>query len=162
MAPAWRSPISGGSPATGVTTRQAAALYAEGLTLHWDDGDSGRIAAASTDWVSSPRWLGQAERAARLCGAAEALREAIGAPVPRYRGQYERAIALARATLGEQAFAAAWAAGRALSLARRGQPRRGPSLADAVHRADSGPATLAEHHGITRESWRCCGCCAKA
>src|SRR5947209_12434670 len=48
--------------------------------------------------------------AAQLWGAAESLREAIGAPMPPVdRAPYERALATARARLGEQAFARAWA-----------------------------------------------------
>jgi hypothetical protein len=60
---------------------------------------------------------GAPERAARLWGAAERLREAIGCrPAPAARATYERALAAARAQLGEEAFAAAWAAGGALTL----------------------------------------------
>ena len=59
------------------------------------------------------------ERAARLWGAAERLRAALGCrPAPAARATYERAVALARAQLGEEAFAAAWAAGQALTLDR--------------------------------------------
>jgi tetratricopeptide (TPR) repeat protein len=57
------------------------------------------------------------EHAARLWGAAESLRQTIGCrPAPAARATYERAIASARAQLGEEAFAAAWAAGRAMTL----------------------------------------------
>jgi predicted ATPase/transcriptional regulator with XRE-family HTH domain len=57
------------------------------------------------------------ERAARLWGAAERLRAALGyRSAPAARATYERAVALARAQLGDDAFAAAWAAGAALSL----------------------------------------------
>jgi len=60
---------------------------------------------------------GEHEWAARLWGAAEALREAIGAPMPPvYRATYEQAVALARAQVGEEAFAAAWAEGLAMPL----------------------------------------------
>jgi predicted ATPase/DNA-binding CsgD family transcriptional regulator len=59
----------------------------------------------------------QPERAARLFGAAEAMREAIAVPLALpERAVFEAAIARARAGLPEVAFAAAWAAGRALSL----------------------------------------------
>jgi hypothetical protein len=52
---------------------------------------------------------------ARLCGAAESLRGTLQAP-PRLavRAFYERALAAARAELGEDAFRAAWAEGRAM------------------------------------------------
>jgi len=57
------------------------------------------------------------ERAARLWGAAERLRAALGCrPAPAARATYERALAMTRAQIGEEAFAAAWAEGRAMSL----------------------------------------------
>jgi hypothetical protein len=57
------------------------------------------------------------ERAARLWGAAQQLRAALGCrPAPAARATYERLLALARAQIGEDAFASAWAAGEALSL----------------------------------------------
>lgn len=59
----------------------------------------------------------QPERAARLWGAAERLRQSIGCrSAPAARATYERAMAAARAQLGEEAFAAAWAAGQAMLL----------------------------------------------
>jgi hypothetical protein len=52
-----------------------------------------------------------------LWGAAEHLRAALGCrPAPAARATYERQFVLARAHLGDSAFAAAWAAGEALSL----------------------------------------------
>jgi hypothetical protein len=60
---------------------------------------------------------GQGERAARLLGAAAALRETIGAPLPLpERADVEQAVAGARAALGEAEWTAAFAAGRMLSL----------------------------------------------
>jgi DNA-binding CsgD family transcriptional regulator/tetratricopeptide (TPR) repeat protein len=63
--------------------------------------------------------------AVRLWGASEAMRTTMGTPLaPAYRPDYERAVAATRAHLGEQAFAAAWAEGRAMTpeqaLAARG------------------------------------------
>src|SRR5205085_9681097 len=60
----------------------------------------------------------QGERvwAARLWGAAEALRETIGTPLPPVeRDTYERSVAAVRTQLGEKAFATAWAEGRAMT-----------------------------------------------
>jgi predicted ATPase/class 3 adenylate cyclase/DNA-binding CsgD family transcriptional regulator len=55
--------------------------------------------------------------AARLCGAAEAARESMGLlPNPEYPDRYERVVATTRVQLGEQAFTAARAQGRAMSL----------------------------------------------
>jgi hypothetical protein len=57
------------------------------------------------------------ERVARLCGAAATLREAVGAPAPiSYREVHDRSMEAARAALGEAAFVAYWAAGRARPL----------------------------------------------
>jgi hypothetical protein len=55
--------------------------------------------------------------AARLYGAAEAFRETISLPRPLTdRADGEHHTNAVRTALGEEAFAAAWAAGRALSL----------------------------------------------
>ena len=57
--------------------------------------------------------LGAPETAVRLWGAAEALREAIGAPMfPVDRAAYASAITAARTQLGKEAFASAWSEGR--------------------------------------------------
>jgi len=54
--------------------------------------------------------------AARLWGAAEAQREAIGAPMPPVEGPaYESNVAEARSKLGDKTFTAAWAEGRVMT-----------------------------------------------
>jgi hypothetical protein len=59
----------------------------------------------------------QPERAARLFGAADLLREDTGTPVEATdRTGRERAMAAARAALGEEVFAATWSEGQALPL----------------------------------------------
>ncbi len=64
--------------------------------------------AAVVAGQGEPRW------AARLWGSAEALRETSGTPLPPvYRADYERAVAAAGAQLSEEAFAMAWAEGKA-------------------------------------------------
>jgi hypothetical protein len=66
-------------------------------------------------WVAAAR--GQPRRAAQLGGAAEALRHALSVfLLANQRAGHEQAVQTARAALGEPAFAAAWAEGRALSL----------------------------------------------
>jgi non-specific serine/threonine protein kinase len=68
-------------------------------------------------WVASAQ--GQPVRAARLFGAAEALHERVGAaPHLPWRTEHERHVGSAWSRLPEDAFAAAWAEGRALSLER--------------------------------------------
>ncbi len=71
---------------------------------------------------------GEAERAAILLGAAEALRDAIGTPLPPgLHVIYERVLVTGRAQLGEKSFATAWAQGRALTpeqvLATQGEAK---------------------------------------
>ncbi len=58
---------------------------------------------------------GQAQRGARILGAASALCELIGASVLSGAGHH-RAVADARSALGDRAFAEAWGEGRALPL----------------------------------------------
>ena len=54
--------------------------------------------------------------AARLWGAAQTIRDTIGAPMPPVdRVDYERAVAAVHARLGKEAFAAAWAEGRTMT-----------------------------------------------
>jgi predicted ATPase/DNA-binding SARP family transcriptional activator len=58
-----------------------------------------------------------ARRGARLGGAAEALRESIGAPLPAAdRAAYTPALEAARNELGEAGFAAAWGEGRGMTM----------------------------------------------
>jgi tetratricopeptide (TPR) repeat protein len=59
---------------------------------------------------------GQHERAAHLFGAAESLRDAVGASIlPFYRADYDRTLATVRDALGEPAFERCWREGRLLS-----------------------------------------------
>jgi predicted ATPase/DNA-binding CsgD family transcriptional regulator len=98
-------------------TARAVALFTEGLALVAELGDR-RIIALALDGVAglAIAW-GQPERAARLFGAAAALREASGLPVdPAHRAAHSRDVVAARAALGEDAFAAGWATGAALPL----------------------------------------------
>src|SRR5207248_6531560 len=64
--------------------------------------------------------------AAQLWGAADALRDTLGVPIPPVeRADYERSLSATRVHLGERAFAAAWSQGRAMTpqqaLAAHGQ-----------------------------------------
>lgn len=80
-------------------------------------GDRRGIAACLETLATVVCGQGQPQRAARLYGVAEALREAIGAPqMPSDRTPHDRAVAALRAALDETAFAAAWAEGQAMTL----------------------------------------------
>jgi predicted ATPase/transcriptional regulator with XRE-family HTH domain len=97
-------------------TNQALALLGESLRLVRATGDYEAMAGI-LDGVASAAAVGSAERAAQLFGAVTALRAAIGAPCPPAdEDGYRHALGRARATLGDEEFAAAETAGRALPL----------------------------------------------
>jgi predicted ATPase len=95
----------------------AMTLQRQGLALARALGDPYRIAETLEYLVNLVGTRGQGEQAALLLGAAAALRESIGAPQPSVeRALNEQEVAEARAALGEEAWAAAYTAGRALPL----------------------------------------------
>ncbi len=104
----------------------ARGLYEESLALSGELGEQWVIAACLVglgEVVAAQRQLAWA---AQLWGAAEALRDALGVPIPPVElTDYERSVSAARVHLGERAFAAAWAQGRAMTperaLAAQGQ-----------------------------------------
>jgi non-specific serine/threonine protein kinase len=97
--------------------RQMATLYAESLTLFQLVADRVGVAYCLEELAGAIRAQGRDECAARLCGAAAALRGSSGAPPwPADRARYDDTVAAARQALGEGRFAAAWAAGEALPL----------------------------------------------
>jgi predicted ATPase/DNA-binding XRE family transcriptional regulator len=95
---------------------RAAALYDESLLLHRELGDRLGISQDLEGMAAVRAACGQPEPAVRLWAAAEALREAIGAPPKDVeRARYEPLVANAREALGEEAFANVWAEGRGLA-----------------------------------------------
>ena len=95
----------------------ALGCYRESLALAGERGDPLWAADALDGVAGVAAARGQAERAARLFGAAAALREQLGAAVvPWEHPARERDLAAARAALEPAAFEAAWAAGAALPL----------------------------------------------
>jgi predicted ATPase len=96
---------------------RAQALIEESLLLSRDIGHRELVAAGleCLAWMSAAQ--NRPRQAARLGGAAEALREALGVPLwPELRAGHEQAVEAMREVLGEEAFAAAWAEGRAMPL----------------------------------------------
>jgi non-specific serine/threonine protein kinase len=96
---------------------QARIYLKEGLQLSHEIGARGVLAEAleGTAWL--PAAEGQTTRAAQLGGAAEAQRLAQRMALhPVLQSGHEQAVQAMRAALGEEAFAAAWAAGRVLPL----------------------------------------------
>jgi predicted ATPase/DNA-binding NarL/FixJ family response regulator len=95
----------------------AATCIAEMLADDLAERNRGAIAQGLACFAVVAVGLDQMHAAARLLGAAEALREVVGAvlALPE-RATYERAAARAHAALGVEAFAADWMAGRSLVL----------------------------------------------
>jgi ATP/maltotriose-dependent transcriptional regulator MalT len=95
----------------------ARTYYEEVLPLARKVDDKGYIALYLEGLADVVAAQGEPAWAARLWGAAEALRETIGTPLPPvYRPTYERSVTVARAQLGEKPFAIAWAKGRTMTL----------------------------------------------
>jgi hypothetical protein len=92
-------------------------LYQECLLLRRELSDKTGIADVLERLAQLAGAQRQPRRGACLFGAAAALRQVIGAPLsPNERAECEQAVAALRAVMGEQAFAAAWTEGWALSL----------------------------------------------
>ena len=96
---------------------RASRLYEESLELAKRMGQEIAILICLEGLARVTVAQGKRERAAWLCGAAAALREDKGWPLPpAKRDEHERIVAAACRALGEEAFEAAWARGHELSL----------------------------------------------
>ncbi len=96
----------------------ARALFEESLSVAREIGDKLNSTFYLEGLASVVAAQGEPVWATRLWGAAEARRESMGVPIsPVERTAYdERTVERVRAQLGEKAFAAAWAQGRAMTL----------------------------------------------
>jgi len=89
-------------------------LFRESLVIRKETGEKQGIAECLEGLAGTSK---QPQRAARLFGAAEVVRETIGAPIPPVeRADHQRAIAAVRAQMSEEAFTTSWAEGRKLPL----------------------------------------------
>ncbi len=93
---------------------RAAAVGLEALALERKMGNTVYMARWLEGWAAAVLAHGSAEQAAWLLASAAVLREGSGSP-PRDRTRYERLLARVGAVLTVEAFAAAWAAGRAMT-----------------------------------------------
>ena len=96
---------------------KAEAAYRETI-LEWKRlGHRAAVAHQLECFASIAQAREDGARAARLYGAAEALREKIAIPMtPKEKTEYDRQVANLRAGMDEKAFAAAWAEGHAMSM----------------------------------------------
>jgi hypothetical protein len=96
---------------------RAEAFYGESFLLRREMGSMVAVGMSIEDLAAVATRQGRHERAARLLGAGEGLCEPAGSRPPLASPvEYERIVAEGRAALGETAFAAVWAEGRAMSL----------------------------------------------
>jgi predicted ATPase/DNA-binding SARP family transcriptional activator/Tfp pilus assembly protein PilF len=90
-------------------------LFAESLTLKREIGDRPGIVAALDEFATLAVAQGQEARAATLYGAADALRTAIGAPLPpAEHAEHARQLQTVQAALTPADFDAAYAQGQAM------------------------------------------------
>jgi predicted ATPase len=95
---------------------QARTYYTQSMALFREFMDKQRLPECFED-IAGLAGAAQPASAARLFGAAEAVRESAGIPLPPVqRAAYERDLAEARAQLDQVAWETAWATGRGLTL----------------------------------------------
>jgi predicted ATPase/DNA-binding XRE family transcriptional regulator len=106
---------------------RAVSLYRDSLRRTWAQHDRRNFASLLFSFALTVAESGHPEPAARLCGTAEALLDADATSLPIVgRPDRSRVVALLRATLGEERFAAEQAAGQGLS------PERALALAEGI------------------------------
>ncbi len=97
----------------------ARTLHEESVILFSKSGNRRGVAFSLESFASVAVGQGEVERAAHLWGAAEAIREKFGMPMPpSKRSCYARDVARARCQLDEPAFVAAWKKGREMEAER--------------------------------------------
>jgi non-specific serine/threonine protein kinase len=96
---------------------EAEALCRESLALYREVGDAWAVGRYLPVLATAAFGLGRPARAARLLGAAAALRGRLGTPLPPlFQREHDRAVAAVSRAMGEPRFAAAWDLGAAMSL----------------------------------------------
>jgi tetratricopeptide (TPR) repeat protein len=100
-------------------TELAQSLFASSLREFDEIGERGGIAEALAGLSAVGAARGEAVHAARIAGAAEAIREPLGArPLPFEQAITERFLREGREQVGEDAWSNAWNDGRAMALDR--------------------------------------------
>jgi predicted ATPase/class 3 adenylate cyclase len=96
---------------------RAADLYTESLSLSWETGMNPLVQNALEGFACLAGAQGEAQRAVRLWGAAQALRETKG--IPRdidFLAEADARISAVRSGMGEEVWEEAWRKGRAMTL----------------------------------------------
>jgi hypothetical protein len=88
----------------------AIAAAREGVRLSQETADRRSLAWCLTELGAALARRQEATRAVRLWGAVERISQSIGSPVPRAVAE-SRGVPAVRQSIGDEAFAAAWAAG---------------------------------------------------
>jgi non-specific serine/threonine protein kinase len=92
-------------------------LYTEAMLLAQEVGSDRYMMIHLVGWAGLARALGQLERATRLSGAVEALREYIGSRLEQEEQvEHERTISAARSGMDETMFDQLWREGQAMTL----------------------------------------------
>ena len=96
---------------------EALALYRETLRDWQKIGHRGAVAHQLECFAFIAKAQEQGERAVKLIGAAEALRETSHSPItPQERVEYDNEVASLRAGMDEKTFLSLWAEGRAMTM----------------------------------------------
>jgi ATP/maltotriose-dependent transcriptional regulator MalT len=91
-------------------------LYEDSLTIARERSYKDLLPSCLEGLAGVVAMQGKPAWAAQLWGTAEALREAMGTPIPPvYRADYDRSVTAARAEVGGKAFAKAWSEGRMMT-----------------------------------------------
>ena len=96
---------------------RAASFFRESLSLSWDTRLNPIVQSALEGFACVAGARGNAERAARLWGAAQALHEAKG--IPRdidFLAEADARISAVRLGMGEEIWEEAWRKGKAMAL----------------------------------------------
>ena len=96
---------------------RSAAHHAEALSLLREIGNKLLVVECLERYAYLALATGQLDRAARFSAVSVTARDAMSIPLPlSARADHDCAVTTARTGLGEEAFATAWAAGRAMTL----------------------------------------------
>jgi tetratricopeptide (TPR) repeat protein len=96
---------------------RAADIYKESLSLAWDTGMNHIVQGDLEGFACLAGAKGEAERAARLWGAVQALHETKGIPRdPDFLAEADARISAVRTGMGEEVWEEAWRKGRAMTL----------------------------------------------